>query len=163
MSHSHIPVNHLLQQVAAHRARRGQRDRRPPWITRLIGVLAELFEPLVGVGRVGFDCQLLEDSWSIGLYLGRTELVGGRNDGDSRHADFQFDVQDLLSQFTLVEQCVWNARANPPANNDDDAYSTLTVSGLMNDHSVQVHIFSHPPIDAGPGLRQFPNGDLKTV
>ena len=159
MTHSHIPVNHLLEQVEAHRARRGQRDRRPPWITSLIGELAELFEPLVGVGRVGFDCQLLENCWSIGLYLGRTELVGGRNDGDSRHADFQFNIQGLLEQFTLVEKCVWNARTHK----DDDSYSTLSVVGLMNSNSVQVHVFSHPPVDAGPALRQFPNGDLKTV
>ena len=93
-------VNHLLRQAEEYRARRKNRDIRPKWVARLINEVAELFEPLAGVARVGFECRLDDDCWSVGMYLGTTEVVGGRDDGLSRFIDFQFDVLQVLDFFS---------------------------------------------------------------
>ncbi|MGH7130251.1 MAG: hypothetical protein ACREIV_16900, partial [Planctomycetaceae bacterium] len=63
MSHSHMPVNHLIRQVELYRERRRERDVRPAAVTEFIEAAAELFEPLMEEGRVGFDCCAGEQRW----------------------------------------------------------------------------------------------------
>ena len=58
----HLTINHLLKHMDTYAAKRNNRDVRPAWVTQFINQVAELFEPLAGIGRVGFDCQLA-GSW----------------------------------------------------------------------------------------------------
>lgn len=158
MSHSHLPVQHLLKQVEIYRSKRSQRDVRPDWLTAFIDAIAELFEPVEDDGRVGFDCHPGEDGWTVGVYLGRTEIVGGPDDGQSRYAGFRFDLLPLLEQFSEIERFRWSAF--PDGGEDEDAalLSFVTIEGCVQDQSLRLRICAIPPADAGPGFRQYPDG-----
>lgn len=157
MSHSHIPVRHLLKQVEIYRATRAGRDGRPGWVTDFIDRVAELFEPFTDVGRVGFECQLDEDRWVIGMYLGTTEIVGGPEDGFSRATNFQFDLGSLLQRFGEIDRFLWSAFPDSGAD-DAQARSFVTIDGRVEGRPLRLRIFSVPPRDAGPGFRQYADG-----
>lgn len=162
MSHSHLPVQHLLKQVELYRAARNNRDLRPEWLTDFIERVAEMFEPLCDDGRVGFDCQAAEERWTIGMYLGSTEIVGGPEDGQSRHTAFELDLLAVMNLFDSTGNISW---ATFP-NGDPDGgapTSVVTVDGTVGDSEIRLQLFAVPPADAGPGFRQYPDGRRDTV
>ena len=160
MSHSHMPVRHLLRQVEIYRSNREQRDVRPEWVTELIERVADLFEPLADEARVGYDCQLTEDRWVIEMFLGATELIGGPRDGQSRFTNFQFDLHNLLDLFATVDRFRWNSF---PEKLDDEGTprSSVMIEGNVDGNMVRLHIYSFPPEDAGPGFRELADGTVK--
>lgn len=162
MSHSHLVVNHVLRRAEEYRLRKSQQDVRPNWITKLIDDMAELFEPLEGVARVGFDCRLEEDGWSVGLFLGTNEIIGGPFDGYARQIDFQFDVLRALDVFTRVDRCYWDAYCD--THEQSESYQALvTIEGLVGDERVKLLVHSRPPLEIGPALREFPNGTTEAI
>lgn len=164
MSHSHMPVQHLLKQVEIYKARKNSRDVRPEWVTAFIERVAELFEPLADDGRVGFDCQLLDDQWIIGLYLGSTEFVGGPDDGEVRYNNFQFDLHGLLDCFCEIDQFLWNAFPDLQTEAEAScARSSVMISGRVQEKPLRLRIYSIPPQDAGPGFREFNNGSRQPL
>ena len=163
MGHSHLPVRHLIKQVEIYRSTRSQRDVRPEWVTAFIERIADLFEPLADEGRVGFDCHLSEEGWTVGLYLGGTEIVGGPEDGESRYAGFQFDLLPLLDQFSEIERFRWSAFPDGSAGAVAASLAFVTIEGLVGDQRLRLRIQSTPPADAGPAFRQFPDGRIEPV
>jgi hypothetical protein len=168
LSHAHLTIQHLLKQVELYSARRGKkRPSRPAWAEELIDQVAELFEPLTDVGRVGFDFQPNDERDEIGFYLGCTEIVGGRDDGERRHVNFQFDVLRLQSLFGHVERLVWNVLPEGEAPGDESAdatrFSFVVLDGRYHDHEVRLLIYGMAPDEAGPGLRQFADGTVEPV
>lgn len=162
MSHSHIPVKHLLKQVELYREKRHNRDVRPDWVTTLVDRVAELFEPLADVGRVGFDCQLADDHWCVGLFLGTTEVVGGPEDGRAQPANFEFNLRRLIGLFTKIEGLLWQAFPDG-AEGRTSPHSVVTLEGVFEQNPVRVQLFSVPPDAAGPGLRQYTDGRCDIV
>ena len=160
MSHSHMPVRHLLKQVEIYRSKREQRDVRPDWVTDLIERVADLFEPLADEGRVGYDCQLTDDRWVVEMFLGATEIVGGPRDGQSRYTNFQFDLHNLLDLFEEIDRFRWNSF---PERSDDEGRprSSVMIDGRVGIHAVRLHVYSFPPDDAGPGFREFADGSVR--
>ncbi len=163
MSHSHMPVDHLLKQIEMYKAKRQQRDIRPPWVMEFIDQVAELFEPLKDDGRVGFDCQLAEERWEVGMYLGSTEVVGGKNDGKSRHSNFEFDLKALIDLFTGVSRFGWSAFPEGIDAEDSKAHAFITVEGIVGERPIRLRLHSIPPSEAGPGFRQYPDGRRDTA
>ena len=160
MSHSHMPMMHLLKQVELYKARKQQRDNRPAWLVEIINELADLFEPVADVGRVGYECQFEEDQWVVSLFLGSTEIVGGMNDGTSQLMNFQFNALPLLSKFDEIEQLELHAFPDENWRDEFGVGAYLTIAGMIDGNQLKLHIQSEPPHDAGPGLRQFPNGEF---
>ena len=158
-----MPVQHLLKQVELYRSRRSQRDVRPAWVSGFVDKAAELFDPASDVARVGFDCRLAEDCWEVGLYLGSIEMVGGKEDGMNCKTPFQFDLGRLLELFSEVSKFSWVARPKAEQSATDDPCSLVLIEGLVGEAPLRVTIFSTPPRQAGPGLRQYPNGQRETV
>lgn len=144
-------------------AKQDSRDVRPRWLTEFINGVAEYFEPISGVGRVGFDCQLAEECWVVGMYLGATEAVGGARDGSLRFTNFEFDMGRLIRCFSRVDEFYLGAFPQPQAGIHSTARSYVTISGLVAGNALRVQIFAIPPQDAGPGLQEFPNGECKAV
>jgi len=163
MSHSHMPVRHLLRQVEIYRSKRQQRDVRPEWVTALIERVADQFEPLADEGRVGFECQLVEDRWVIEMYLGGSEFVGGPRDGQMRYTNFQFDLHNLLDAFEVIDRFRWNAF--PEKLDDDEGLprSSVMIEGRTDGNMVRLHVYSFPPDDAGPGFQEYPDGRVQPV
>lgn len=159
LSHSHLLVHHLLKQLENHKRDRKERARRPEWLMTLIHQTAALFEPLAGVARVGYQCELTQEGWEARLYLGSTEIVGGRDDGKSRLISFEFDFANLTSGFTRLDEFRWNVCTN----SDGSTGSFVTLRGLIDEQLVCLKIYSRPPQDAGPAFRQLPDGTLQDM
>ncbi|MBW3542960.1 MAG: hypothetical protein KY476_22080 [Planctomycetes bacterium] len=157
MSHSHMPVHHLLRQLEDYRARRQDRDRRPDWLVEFIAAAAELFEPLDEVARVGFDCRLTECGWRVALYLGETEEIGGSRDGARRSTAFHFDILRLIELFSVIETLRWGSL---PAVGE--SASSLEIEGrLAVDRPLKLLIAGLPPGEAGAALHRRPDGRLE--
>lgn len=163
MTHSHLPVQHLLKQVEDYRTRRAERDIRPDWLTAMIDDVAELFEPLHEVGRVGFDCQMTEACWLVRMYLGGVEIVGGKDDGRTRQPDFQFDLLEVLEQFDSVDHFCWSAVPQQSLAADAVPCSTVTIDGSVDNQRIRLQLCSSPPNVTGPGLREYPGGRMERV
>ena len=113
-----MPINHLLRNLENRERRTG--DSRPTWLVELIDQAADLFEPLMSVSRVGFDCWPTEKDWMVFLFLGDTEIVGGRDDGRLDPLEFRFDLLGLLDLLEDVQQIQWMVLpvGNDPSDND---------------------------------------------
>ncbi len=160
MSRSHLSARHFLNQADLDRSKRRKRDIRPAWLTGLIEFAAELFEPLIDVGRVGFDCRWDEQGWNVALYLGTTEHVGGKEDGTIQQPAFRFDLQPLLERFTRIDGLSWNVTP-PESGTDERPQCFLLVDGRIADNRVRLAIHAAAPLAAGPGLRRLPDGRVE--
>lgn len=165
MSHSHLPVQHLIRKVELKAAAPKQkRDVRPIWLTSFIEQVSDQFETYLEPGRVGFECQLDETRWHIGMFLGSAEFVGGIDDGRVQNLDFRFDVARLYQLFQRVDKFVWNVF--PPDLGCDDEPSPcshLHVEGMVGTEPVVLRVYAFAPEDAGPGLRCKENGTWELV
>ncbi|QDU82712.1 hypothetical protein Pla110_44740 [Polystyrenella longa] len=163
MSHSHMPMIHLVKQAELYKAKRQQRDSRPAWLIELIDSLTDLFEPMSDVGRVGFDCQFDEGEWKVSLFLGQTEFVGGLHDGLSRPTNYQFNILPLLDLISDVEKLDYIACPDENLQTALEVESHITIRGQHQGNPLQLHILSTAPHQAGPGIRQFPNGAVDAI
>ena len=153
-----MPINHLLRNLENRERRTG--DSRPTWLVELIDQAADLFEPLMSVSRVGFDCWPTEKDWMVFLFLGDTEIVGGRDDGRLDPLEFRFDLLGLLDLLEDVQQIQWMVLpvGNDPSDNDR---SYISIVAHYQGHPGSLRLLSIAPENAGPGLRLFPNGDCQ--
>jgi hypothetical protein len=155
-----MPINHLLSSLENREPRSG--EIRPQWLVELIDRTAELFEPHAGVSRVGYDCWPTEEDWTVCLFLGDTEIIGGCEDGRIDPLGFCFDLRRLLELFEDVERIRWSVFPGAVADKfGDRAY--ISVLGSVSGHPVCVRLLSVAPDSAGPALRLFPNGDCRPV
>ena len=161
MSQHHLPIEHFLQQVDSDEQDRPKKDARPEWLTHFIDCIADLFDPLIGVARVGFDCNFTEGAWVVGLYLGSYEIVGGRRDGEARHINFEFDIQQLMAHFSKVSELIWSAFPSPRDTRSSGARSYITIAGLVGYQTVRLQVFSVPPNYAEIGMRRYPDGRVE--
>jgi len=159
VSHSHLPIRHLIKKLET--TGRGQPrepgDVRPDWLVSLISNVAALFEPLVGVSRVGYDCQMTDAGWHVLLYLGNTEIVGGPEDGKLDPPAFTVDLVELVNQLDHVDELSWNVF--PGWTNDESSdHSLVSLSGQVDSQAVSLQLRGSAPPDAGPAMRLFSDG-----
>lgn len=156
MAHSHLLVQHLLKQLEQHRRDRTDRPRRPEWLNVFVHQTAALFEPMQGVGRVGSQCEYTGDGWEARLYLGSTEIVGGKDDGRFQFISFELDCVRLRELFTRLDEFRWSVGAAVDGSNS----SFITLRGLVDEHQVSLKVYSRPPQEAGPAFRQHADGSV---
>ena len=164
MSHSHLALQHLISKIESPAYRR-QRSSGPVWLTEFVDQAAELFEPFVDIGRVGYECAPGEDRWEISMYLGGTELVGGKTDGAIRTVAFQFNLVDLQTIFEPLDEFTWNAfpAGTFPEGTHSRDRSFIAVTGRYRDSLVRLRIYCTAPQETGPGMRQYPDGTWEPV
>ncbi|QDT64533.1 hypothetical protein [Calycomorphotria hydatis] len=162
MPHSHLTVNHLLRQLDEYLERKSERDMRPEWLTELIDNVADLFDPLTDIGRVGFDCRMTEEGWDVAMYLGSREFVGGAHDGRIAATDFRLNVIELTQLFVSVEEIQFEAVPSKLAGQELAPMAEVSVRGHGPENTpLTLRVLAAPPEYACPGLRQFPNGELE--
>lgn len=159
MAHSHLLVQHLLKQLEHHKRERNKRELRPEWLSVFIHQAAAVFEPLRGVARVGSDCELTSDGWEVRLYLGSTEIVGGKDDGHTQLVSFDLDFDRLSQVFTRLDEFRWSVAGGIDGTNS----SFVTMTGFVDDHPIRLKVYSRPPLEAGPAFRQNIHGKLDSV
>jgi hypothetical protein len=157
LARPHLLVQHLLKQLEQHAADRAHRDPRPEWLAAVIERAAECFVPLQDVARVGYECELTEGGWEARLYLGTTEVVGGREDGHSRRPSFELDLAGLTHCFSRVDELRWNVAGSETGG------SFVTVRGAVRDERLALKAYSRSPQHAGPALRAYPDGQIRPV
>ncbi len=155
-----MSIEELLEQMEQYRLRREQRDYRPDWLKRFVENAAALFEPLTFVGRVGYDCQLDERGWTVCMYLGTSEIVGGPRDGQIDHASFRIDLTQIIPLFSTMNRMEWYSVANT-ADTVHPVRSLLCVHGKVADgEEVRLELMAVPPNIIRPGLHLRPDGAL---
>jgi hypothetical protein len=163
LSHSHLAIRHLIRQVEDYAGRRGER-KAPAWVVEFVEQAAALFEPFSGVARPGFECCRAEDRWEIALFLGKTEVVGGPNDGHLSPVNFMFDVAALSRLFARVDALRWNAFPDCHVCNEGEMdLSFLVAEGEVKGELVSVQVHAGPPHAAGPALKRYSDGSYVTV
>lgn len=162
---AHSSLHHLIQRAEQYGQQRKQNpDRRPDWLVGYIDTVAELFEPLVGVGRVGFETQLTEAGWSIQMYLGAKESYGGKYDGKTDYVDFHFDVLGLMESSGMVHALNWTAMPMLGHQAQGGEFqSLLTLEAELDAQPFQLTIYAIPPEMAGPGMREYTDGSCLPV
>ncbi len=160
MSHSHIAVEQLLKQMEIWEPGKHRREARPLWLTALIEETAELFEPLTGIARVGFDCRMQDETAIVRMYLGTTEIVGGSRDGQQQPMSFEVNLDRLRSRFDEVDEFSWSVFPEN-ARDIEEAQAYVTISGVIDAHRVRFHLFATAPSDAGPGMRVYQDGRVE--
>ena len=162
MSHSHIVVQHLLKQLESWRPGQKKRDVRPEWLTALIEELAEFFEPLTDVARVGFDCRMEDGKWAVRMYLGRTEIVGGSQDGHAKPISFELNLQEVVNRFERIDEFTWSVFPED-SEHAEEPRAYATIGGIAKGNPVRFYFFSVAPHEAGPGMRVYQDGRFEPV
>ena len=151
-----MSIEELLQQMEEYKTRREQRDHRPQWLTRFVTSVAELFEPLTDIGRVGYDCQADELGWLVTMYLGTTEIIGGPKDGQIEHASFKIDLSRIVALFRRLDRLEWYSVANTNADQfDETTRSLVSAHGTLDeDQCIRLELLHVPPKYVSPGLNR---------
>src|SRR5205085_10483409 len=107
------------------------------------------------------------ERWEIQKYLGNTEAVGGRVDGEVGPVAFQFHLVRLETAFDQSDECSWTAFPAGTVGQDAEApgceRSYLTISGRYRENALKLRVFGAPPAEAAPGLRQYADGSWEAV
>lgn len=165
MPHAHLPVYHLLEQLRADRAQR-RRIKHPQWLTDFIDQAADLFEPIEGIGRVGYETWPDERGWNLRLFLGREELIGGATDGRRQPVPFDLDLRNLARLLDEVTGIHFEASHPTVVDHDDSAAmpgepvleAKAVVRGQFRGESLSVEITAWAPPDAPPGFWRMRDG-----
>jgi hypothetical protein len=154
----------LIRQVDEYAARRQGGRKIPDWLSGFVQHAAELFEPFSGMARPGFECTRGEDRWEISIFLGKTERVGGPDDGAQSPVNFSFDVHGLSRLFDQLTAVRWKACPDCGIG-DDDAIdlSFLLAEGTVQGEPVSLQVHAGPPEGAGPALKRYDDGSYATV
>lgn len=157
-----MSIEELLRQMEQYRLRREQRDSRPDWLKQFVQLAANLFEPLTHVGRVGYDCQLDERGWTVCMYLGTTEIVGGAKDGRIDHAGFRVDLSTLDRLFSHISRFEWySVTDSQSAEHTESVRSLVCIHGTAcGDQPVRLELLASPPDFVEPGLHCRPDGSM---
>ena len=155
-----MSIEELLEQMEQYRLRREQRDCRPDWLKGFIQQASGLFEPLTHVGRVGYDCQFDERGWTVCMYLGTTEIVGGARDGKIDHASFRIDLTHFSLLFDSMSRFEWYSVAESNGQENSDAVrSLIAIHGIAaGGNEVRLELLAVPPDCVKPGLHCRPDG-----
>ena len=166
MSHSHLALQHLIHKLDSPGPRL-KRASGPVWLAEFVDQIAELFEPYIDMGRVGYECAPSSERWEISMFLGRTEVVGGKVDGQVRAVAFQFDVSRLETIFDRIDECRWSAfpvgAMAEEAEPSSGERSSLVVLGRYRENAVRLRVYCTPPTESTPGLRQHADGSWEAV
>ena len=181
VSHSHLALQHLIHKIDSAEPRQ-KRSTAPAWLPEFVDRVADLFEPFIDVGRVGYECTPSAEHWEISMYLGATESVGGQVDGEVRSVAFQFDLARLHAVFDSVDEFRWSAfptgtiptgaiptsaiptdTAGQDEQTEGGQRSFVAIVGRYGDNLLRLRVFCTPPAEVSPGLRQFADGTWEAV
>lgn len=97
------------------------------------------------------------------MYLGRTEVVGGPNDGRDEPVDFSLDLRGItgiLGEFEILEwtvvHCLLEGGVRAPR-------SLLRIETTWEGNPVRILFVSQAPAEAGPAIRRFADGTCELL
>lgn len=164
LSHSHIPVLHLVRQAELHRER-AMKHELPGWLLTFIDRATDSFEPYSGVARVGYEAAQSDDgAWEVSLFLGENEMIGGPDDGCLVPVNFRFKIDALQDCFSTVQRCEWNVFPNLCGFVDDTGdLSFLLMDGVVDGNPLRLQVHAAPPETVGPAMRFRASGEYELL
>ena len=117
----------------------------PPWLAELADRIAALMRPMDFMAPIGCHYhfgRFPKGQWEITLFAGKTEMIGGSQDGSNVPSRFTVDLEQLVLMFSEVSSLHWQALA---ADETDDLGAHISIEGYYQSHSVWVRILSEPP------------------
>lgn len=160
MAKSYLPVRHLIRQLEQEGRTPGLTL--PGWLVAFIDDVSQLFEPYRGVARAGYECVQIGQEWEVSLYLGSTETMGGADDGRLAPVNFRFDLKGISDKFDTITNFVWNALPDSGEffEEEEAMVSFIAVEGTKNGATLRLQLHATSPLDSGPGLRKFADGEV---
>ncbi len=155
MTHSHVPVAHLLRQLELYPQKPSTAgDLRPRWLVRFIEDVAQLFAPVTETARVGYISQPDgEGGWCVTLFLGAIQTVGGPRDGERQFCDFAIDLLGVQDRFERIDSCVWNGTPQAFREGQLPTAADVVVVGEVHGQRLELRLLLSPPEDMRPGMR----------
>lgn len=164
VSHSHLSIRHFIQQLESNKTSRPRGVQLPEWLQLFIETAAECFEPAGESARAGYVCSCLADGWSVQLFLGMTEVVGGQEDGARIPTAFSFDVDRARSCFDEVhEVCLQRAIDVRQTTVNGGSNISAVFNGTVSGQILTLEILEQPPEEMGPAMLQFADGRCELV
>lgn len=158
LAHSHLVIRHLIHGLEA-RGRDSIDIRMPAVIESFVHSVADLFEPYKGSARVGYECQFVDDSYEISMFVGQREIVGGPLDGRQEPQSFRFHLQGLFDRFDSIQSFLWNVI---PSNQIiDHEVSFIVVEGRVQGHVIRLQLHPTAPEEIGPAMREYSDGTVE--
>ncbi len=126
----------------------------PSWLSLFTDKVTTSIHAHNVLSPLGCHFQEISGVWEITIFASRTEIVGGSQDGRSRHSPFSVDVANVLSAFSDVENIGWQAHR---LDRQDDLGPHLSVDGTVENHRVWLRVTSAAPERFEPGRRALVN------
>lgn len=123
----------------------------PAWLVRLANDAAAAMLPVDLLAPLGchFAWNAADDQWEVTLFASRTEIVGGRHDGEILPSRFRLNIEALRLLFTEIATLDWHALPT----GDDDLGAHLSLEGRCGEHRVWFRIPAVAPTAMPPGRR----------
>lgn len=120
----------------------------PPWLAEFADRVTALVVAVDVLAPIGCHFCHEADVWEVTLFAARTEVIGGRRDGETRPCRFCLDLAGLAPLFSSITAFYWQAHA---LGKQDDVGAHVAMEGIVEGNRVWLRIPSHAPamFDAG--------------
>lgn len=126
----------------------------PEWITPLANALSAHLVPAALPAPLGAHVQLgapheesNEEVWEVSVFYGKTEIVGGPDDGRRTDTAFWLDLEGAFRVLNRVDRFYWQTVSLGP---NDDLGSHVAIEGDYLGHPVRLRMLAAAP-------KQFPS------
>lgn len=122
----------------------------PPWLRWFINDVTRAVIDRQILAPLG--CHYFEDTaaevWEVTLFVSRTEIVGGPQDGQRIPEHLQLDISAAMRAFDAEPQICWQVGS---AATDDEIGSHLSLEGVARGRQVWLRFTQEAPAELGPG------------
>lgn len=121
------------------------REHLPHWLKEVCETACAAFD-LGAPGHIGWRTVEEDKSWEAWVYPTRTELVGGRNDGEEVTSGHRsVDLSEILEGFDEPPHVEWCHYT--------DQIPEVSIEGKVEGHDLWLHILEEAPEDVEPTMR----------
>lgn len=119
----------------------------PDWISSLTGALTAHFTATALPAPMGAHVQRSKSEtpdgiWEVSVFYGKTEIIGGPQDGHRTDTSFWLDLTGLGGLFDQIDAFYWQAAQ---LGSGDDFGPHVGVEGVFRGHPVRVRLLAKAP------------------
>lgn len=114
----------------------------PSWLSDMANEVAGQIYGIDVLAPIGCHYHCADGIWEVTLFVARTEIVGGEQDGEVRCSNFRLDLNEVRQVFESIRSLEWQAL---PAGPDDELGPHISIEGDYRGQPVWVRILSVPP------------------
>ncbi len=131
----------------------------PPWLRWFVTDVTRAFMDMAALAPLG--CHYFHDevhkTWEVTLFVSRTEIVGGPQDGQSFRSEMTVDLGRVFEAFDQPPSSWWQSDS---VADDDQLGNHLSFLGNARGHHVWLRILHDSPTGIGPGRLTHAAGNV---